>query len=242
MMEDMIRRIAPLALFTLAAAAIVAPTIEANAPREPVEVKTVLSAGFSPGTVVRIAGTAGQLNIEAWDQPRVEATLTRTEFADADDRDRVKRRLERIGLTVEKRGNDIAVELKTPKRNFLARWLRGKTNAALVCRVMVPRNAKLVVRHQNGGVFVYGTAADIDARARFGDIVLQLADPSQYAIDARVKVGGVYTDYSGRYRHPVPVGEKFASATTAGGHVVRLRVGIGGISVVKMGPVPTSGF
>ena len=71
---------------------------------------------------------------------------------------------------------------------------------------MVPRDAKLVVRHENGSVFVYGAANDVDAKARFGDIVLQLADPGQYGINAKVNVGGVYTDYSGRYRHPVLVG------------------------------------
>lgn len=242
MMEDMIRRIAPLALLTLATAAIEVPTIKAQAHLEPVEVKTVHSAEFAPGATVRIGGTAGELNIEAWDQPRVEATLTRTEYADADERDHIKKHLERIGLTVAKHGNDIAVELNAPKRNFIMRWLRGKTNATLVCRVMVPRDAKLVVRHDNGSVFVYGAAGNIDAKAHFGDIVLQLADPGRYAIDAKVKLGGVYTDYSGKSRHPVLVGEKFASQAPAGAHTVTLRVAIGGISIVKMGPVPTSGF
>ncbi len=238
----MIRRIAPLALLILAAAAIETRAIEASTPEQPVEVKTVQSADFARGGTVRIGGTQGELNIETWDQPRVEATLTRTEYTDADERDRMKRKLQRIGLAVEKHGSDVAVEVQIPKRIFIARWLRGKTNATLVCRVMVPRDAKLVVRHENGSVFVYGAANDIDAKARFGDIVLQLADPGQYGINAKVNVGGVYTDYSGRYRHPVLVGEKYASDAPAGGHTVTLRVEIGGISIVKMGPVPTSGF
>jgi hypothetical protein len=238
----MIRRIAPLALLILAAAAIESPAIEASTPQQPLEVKTVKSADFARGGTVRIGGTQGELNIETWDQPRVEATLTRTEYTDADERDRMKGKLERIGLAVEKHGSDVAVEVQIPKRIFIARWLRGKTNATLVCRVMVPRDAKLVVRHENGSVFVYGAANDVDAKARFGDIVLQLADPGRYGINAKVNVGGVYTDYSGRYRHPVLVGEKYASDAPAGGHTVTLRVEIGGISIVKMGPVPTSGF
>jgi hypothetical protein len=238
----MIRRIAPQALLILAAAAIETPAIQASTPEQPVDVKTVQSADFTRGGTVRIGGTAGELNIETWDQPRVEATLTRTEYTDADERDKMKRKLGRIGLAVAKHGNDVDVAVTIPKRIFIARWLKGKTNATLATRVMVPRDAKLVVRHDNGNVFIYDAANDVDAKARFGDIVLQLADPGRYGINAKVNVGGVYTDYAGRYRHPVRVGEKFASNAPAGGHTVTLRVEIGGISIVKMGPVPTSGF
>jgi hypothetical protein len=239
----MIRRIAPLALSILAAAAIDTPAIQASTPQQPLDVKTVQSADFTRGGTVRIGGTVGELNIETWDQPRVEATLTRTEYTDADERAEMTRKLGRIGLAVAKRGTDVEVAMTIPKRIFIARWLRGKTNATLVTRVMVPRDAKLVVRHENGSVFIYDAANDVDAKARFGDIVLQLADPVRYGINAKVNVGGVYTDYAGRYRHPVLVGEKYASsAPAAGGHTVTLRVEIGGISIVKMGPVPTSGF
>lgn len=235
MMKYMFRRIASFGLLTFAAAA-----LQAKAPLQPVEVKTVQSAEYTPGATVRIAGTAGELNIETWDEPRVEATLTLTEYADARERDSVKKDLDHIGLMVEKHGNQIAVQLKAPKRHFWARWLRGKTDATLTCRVMIPRGANLVVRHEDGSVMVYGAGGDIDAATRFGDIVLQLADPGQYAIDAKVKLGGVYTDYSGKYRGRV--GEKFVSEAGAGPHKIRLRVGIGGIDILKMGPVPTAGF
>jgi hypothetical protein len=238
MMEGMTTRLALLALLILAAS----PVTEAKAPQQSVDVKTVQSADFTAGATVRIAGTAGELNIETWDQPRVEATLTRSEFADADERAEVKKRLERIGLSVGKHGNEIAVVMTAPKRSFLGRWVRGKTNATVVCRVMVPRDAKLVVRHEDGSVMVYGAAGDIDATARFGDIVLQLADPAQYAIDARAKVGGVYTDYAGKYRQRRLVGQSLVSASGAGAHAIHLRVGAGGISIVKMGPIPASGF
>lgn len=207
-----------------------------------VEAVTTKSADFPAGATITIEGTAGELNIEAWDQPRVEATLTRSEYANADERDAVKEKLEQIALTVEKTGNNVAVELKTPHRHFWARWLRGKTNATLVCRVMVPRDAKLVVRHEDGSVMVYGASGDIDATARFGDVVLQLADPGQYAIDAKAKMGGVYTDYSGHYRTRILVGESLLSDANPAAHKIRIRVGVGGISIIKMGPVSTTGY
>jgi hypothetical protein len=231
----MIRRIAPMALLLSYAAL-------AKAPMQRVEVTTVQSADYTAGATVRIVGTAGELNVEAWDQPRVEATLTGSDYADASERDGVKKNLQRIGFTVAKSGNDIAVELKAPSRHFWARWLRGKTNATLVCRVMVPRDAKLVVRHEDGSVVIYGVAGDIDAAARFGDIVLQLADPAQYSIDAKTRMGGVYTDYEGKYRRRVLVGEKLDTTGAAGAHKVLARVRIGGIDIVKMGPVATTGY
>jgi hypothetical protein len=231
----MIRRIAPLALA-------ISATLVAKAPLKPLNVTTTQSADFTAGATVRIAGTAGELDIQAWDEPRVQATLTSTEYADAGERDEVKKKLERIGLTVEKRGGDVAVDLKTPSRHFWARWLRGKTNATVVLRVLVPRDAKLVVRHEDGSVMVYGVAGDIDASVRFGDIVLQLADPAQYSIHAKIRFGGVYTDYEGSEHHRMPLGENFLSDGGAGAHKLTLQVYMGGIDIVKMGPVAKSGF
>jgi hypothetical protein len=235
----MLRRLGPLTLLSFAA---LAPLAFADGPLQPVDVKTVKSADYTAGATVRISGTAGELSIQTWDQPRVEATLETTEYASDKERDAVKKNLERIGLAVEKQGNDIDVEMKAPHRNFIARWTRGKTNADVICRVMVPKDAKLVVRHDNGSVMVYGASADIDASARFGDVVVQLNDPGSYAIDAKVNLGGVYTEYSGDDRSRMKVGEKFATEAAAGAPKITLRVSIGGITIVKMGPIPTSGF
>ncbi|MGH9564832.1 MAG: hypothetical protein ACRD4I_02510, partial [Candidatus Angelobacter sp.] len=63
----------------------------AQSPLQPVDVTTVKSADAAAGAAVRIEGTAGELNIETWDEPRVEATLTRTEYARPGRRDAVKR-------------------------------------------------------------------------------------------------------------------------------------------------------
>lgn len=218
-----------------------AASFAAAQPLQPVEVRTTQAADFTAGAAVHISGTAGELNIGTWDQPRVEATLSRTEYANAREQDRVKQRLERIAITVQKSGNDIDVAMTVPKRNFLARRLRGKTNADVSVRVMVPRTAKLVIDHGNGSVVVYDSSGDIDARAHFGDIVLQLAHADQFAIDARVNVGGIYTDYAGKYRRPLLVGNKFVSPGAAGAHRVTARVAMGGISIVSTVPTPEPG-
>lgn len=218
------------------AASLVSALLAAKEPLQPVEVKTVRAVAYSKGMAVRIAETAGQLNIEAWDQPRVEATLSTVEWAGAHEQVRVKKRLQRIGLVVEKESGDVTVEMQAPSRHFWARLLRGKTNATVTCTVMIPRDAQLIVRHQDGAVVVYGAGGDIDASTRFGDIVLQLATPGKYSMDARVRIGGVYTDYDGKYRQPLLVGQKFITDGGAGAHKVTARVGVGGISIVSTAP------
>jgi hypothetical protein len=226
----MLARLMPLGCLVLAPV-----FLNAQVPLERVEVTTSHSADFTPGGTVRIEGTAQELNVEAWDQPRVEATLTRTEYEGPAGKDNTKKNLERIGLTVQKSGNDVAVTMKFPSRNFLARWFLGKTNADVVCRVMVPRNAKLLVRHQNGSLTVYGVAGDIDAKVHYGDITLQLPDPGQSGFKTRVNMGSIFSDYPGKIPHKVWVGRDY-SAEAGSGHKITAHVDIGGITLVKMFP------
>ncbi len=230
----MIPRLAPLALLVLAPFA-----IEAQVPLQRVDVTTAQSAAYTPGATVRIEGTAGELNIEAWDEPRVEATLTRSEYTGPAKKDNTKKKLAQIGVAVEKSGNDIAVTMKFPSRHFLGRWFRGKTNANIVCRVMIPRDAKLLVRHQNGSLTTYGVVSDIDAKVHYGDIVLQLPDPAPYNFQTRVNMGGVFSDYAGKQQRKVLVGRSYA-AQTGTGHKITAHVDIGGITLVKMFPQSTT--
>lgn len=207
--------------------------LNAQVPLERVEVKTSQSAAYTPGGTVRIEGTAQELDVETWDEPRVEATLVRTEYVGPADRDNMKKKLERLAVSVVKNGNDVSVTTTFPHRNFLGRWFRGKTNADVHCRVMVPRNAKLFVRHQNGNLTVYGVTGDIDAKVHYGDIVLQLPDPEQSAFQARVNMGGIFSDYAGKIPHKVWVGRDY-SAPAGSGRKITAHVDIGGITLVKM--------
>lgn len=209
--------------------------LDAQVPLERVEVKTLQSAAYTPGGTVRIEGTAQELDVETWDEPRVEATLTRTEYVGPSDRDNMKKNLARIGVAVAKSGNDVSVTMTFPHRNFLGRWFRGKTDADVHCHVMVPRNARLFVRHQNGNLTVYGVTGDIDAKVHYGDIVLQLPDPGQYGFKARVNMGGVFSDYPGKIPHKVWVGRDY-SAQAGSGNKITAHVDIGGITLVKMFP------
>jgi len=226
----MIRRFAPLAL------ALCLPLLP-KTPMQQVQAVTTDRVDFAAGGTIRFEGSVGELNIEGWDQPQVQVTLTRFDYADAADKDREKGKLERIALKTEKRsGNELVITTTLPHRNFFVRKVQGATAADMNYRIMVPRDSHLIVHHGDGDVIVYDVGGDVEATARTGSIVVQLQDPAQYVIDARCKVGDVYSDYDGKYRTPLHVGESLLASAQPPAHRVFLRVRIGDIDIVKMGP------
>jgi len=228
----MIRGVVPLAL------ALCLPLLP-KTPMQPVQVVTTDRVDFASGGTIRFEGSVGELNIEGWDQPQVQVTLTRFDYADATDKDREKGKLERIAVKTEKRSDsELVITTTLPHRNYFMRKVRGATNSDMNYRIMVPRDSHLIVHHGNGDVMVYDVGGDIDATVRTGAIVVQLDDPAQYAIDARSKVGEVYSDYDGKYRTHLRMGEGFLAAAQPPAHRVFLRVRIGDIDIVKMGPNP----
>jgi hypothetical protein len=228
------RKLAPLAL------ALCLPLFP-KAPMQQVQVVTTDRVDFAAGGTIRLDGTEGQLNIEGWDQPQVQIVLTRFDYADATDKDkdRVKGELERITIKSEKRsGAELSIATLLPHRNFFTRQVRGRTGAGMNYRIMVPKDSHLIIHHGDGDVVLYNVGGDIDASARLASILLQLEDPAHYAIDARCKVGDVYSEYEGAYRTPFRVGEGFTASAQPPAHKVFLRVRMGGIKIVKMGPNP----
>src|SRR5580658_9051727 len=224
----MIRRVAPLAL------ALCLPLLP-KTPLQPVQVVTTDRVDFAPGGTIRFEGSVGELNIEGWDQPQVAIVLTRFDYEDARDKDREKAKLERIAVKTEKRsGNELVITTTLPHRNYFMRKVRGKTDADMNYRVMVPRDSHLVIHHGNGDVVVYDVSGDVEATAGVSAVAIQLDDPAQYAIDAHTRVGSVYSDYDGKYRNPLLLGEGLLASAPGPAHKVYVRVKIGDIDIVKM--------
>jgi hypothetical protein len=230
----MLRRVAPLAL------ALCLPLLP-KTPLQPVQVVTTDRVDFAAGGTIRFEGSVGELNIEGWDQPQVEVVLTRVDYEDAQGKDREKGKLERITVKTEKRStSELVITTTLPHRNYFVRKVRGKTDADMNYRVMVPRDSHLVIHHGNGDVVVYDVGGDVEATAGVGAVAIQLDDPAQYAIDAHTRVGSVYSDYDGKYRKPLLLGEGLLASEPAPAHKVYVRVKIGDIDIVKMGANPIS--
>jgi hypothetical protein len=229
----MIRRI------SVAILVICLPILSAS-PKQSVEAVTTDRVEFVSGGAIRVAAT-GELNVEGWDQTAVEITVTRTLFrSDAPkDQEQAKQRLAGIRVVTERKGNnELVISTKLPSRKFLTP-LRGKTEVNLDYRIKVPHDSRLSILNDIGDVLINGVGGDIDASARIGSIVVQLPGPGPYSIDAKSRVGGVYSDFTGTYHNPYLLGQSFIEPTEAPGHKVRLRVGIGGIEIQKPTPIPT---
>jgi hypothetical protein len=205
--------------------------LPAFAAKQRMELVTTEHADFAPGGLINVEGSTGELNITGWDQPSVEIITTRYTFREERDKDKAGDRLKRLEVVKMTAGNGELTISTTLKH---VAWVH------LDYQIMVPRNSRLVIHHRIGDVLVTNVAGDIEATARYGDIVVQLPEREHYAIDAKCRFGTVYSDFNNPVRHFM--GESLAqdspvsSAADAKGpsRRVNLRVGTGGITVQKM--------
>jgi hypothetical protein len=210
--------------------------LAAKAPKAAMPVITDESVEFATGGAIEVTGSMGQLNIEAWDGPAVEITVTRFTFRTDTPRERdlAKRQLSAIKVTAERKSpTELSIRTALPARGFWARVAHRGRDFQLDYRIRVPRDSKLMLRHGKGDVFVYDVDGDIDASVRAGDIVLQLPAAGAYAFDAQCGFGGVYSDFTGDYHRGHLVSERFAQSGAGPAKQVHLRVGIGGITIQK---------
>ncbi len=197
----------------LAVLAGVCLAMPAFAVRPRVDVVTTERAALTTGGQVRVEDSTGSVNIIGWDQPDVEVVATRYTFP-TDSKDRATERLKRIQITVTGGGSgEVTIATKKP-------YLRG---TYIDYRIMVPRTARLVVRHHTGDVVITKVEGDIDAKAGKGDIFVQLPEPGQYMIHAKSRIGGVYSDFKDA---PAPA--------TGPAHNIDLRIGVGGITIQRL--------
>lgn len=138
---------------------------------------------LAPGGAVRITGSHGELNIEGWDRAEVQVEVTKI----AHDR---RKKLDEIAVKAERKSpSEVDITTSFPKRTW-RRLNRGKSDLTLEYRIMVPRDAHLVIRQDLGAVMVIGVTGKIEARNRVGDIIV-LGPPLKEPPDLHVRLGGV---------------------------------------------------
>jgi hypothetical protein len=102
-------------------------------------------------------------------------------------------------------------------------------------KVLVPRDSRLVVRHDTGYVWVSDVTGDIDVNSRTGDMIVMLPDPGPYSVDARTRLGSVSSDLVGKGQYRFVAGTHFAYASQPPARQIHLRMGCGSITI-KNGP------
>jgi hypothetical protein len=192
----------------------------------PAEVVDMQQTIFNSGGLLEINDSYGDMDIVGWDQPEIEIVVTKsTQKRYAPDAlDRAMAALDRIVITTEQRGNDhVLIKTAFPSRTAM-RPLQGKSNVHLSYTIHVPRQTRLLVRHDMGELKVHDVTASMLLSNRIGDIVLSLPENERYVIDAKAKIGGVSSEW-----RPT---EEFAGDGAAP-HQLQLRVGVGAITVRK---------
>jgi hypothetical protein len=211
----------------------------AEPPRQQPELTTRAHFDFAPGGTIRVNDSFGCLSIEGWDRPEVEVTVTRygSGFYAGQARERKVQKLEKVKVNAERRSaKEIVISTQLPPHS---RWFTvpfssaTRAGADVEYLIRVPRASHLAIHHGHGSVIIADVSGAIDASATSGDIVVMLPDPGPHSIDAKTKVGTIYNDF-GDPKHSNLIGERFASEKAATAQRVRLRTGIGGISIQEI--------
>ena len=200
-------------------------------------VSTTYKAGVAASGTIRVNNAYGEVNVEGWDRPDVEVTVTRSEFRrdDPKAREAAQRFLNRIHVNTARAANgDLVISTSFPSRNRLVRLLRGWGDFTLEYRIQVPRQSRLVIRQARGDVIVTDVAGDIDARTHLGDVMVQVPQSATYELNARCRLGTVYSDLPGASHYAFAFGHSLTNNTAKAVHHLFLRAGIGGVSVQQV--------
>jgi hypothetical protein len=232
-------------LFELGALATAVPALGEELTKRPdqVTVTTTEHVNFAPGGSIRIEDSIGYVNVEGWDQPAVEITLTKSMPYDYKLKhpDEAKKNLDSVQIATEhKSATEMVISTSLPRRRgFFKLFLPRKTSAdvRVEYEIHAPRDSKLMIHHGVGSVLVIDVAGNIEASASRGDIMLMLRDSGTYAIDAKSKLGTVISDFDGATKHNRSrLGESYTTASAPASQQIHLRMGFGGITINAVPP------
>jgi hypothetical protein len=196
---------------------------------------------FAPGGLIRLNTASGNLFVDGWDRPEIEITTTKStrRTYGPDRQDEAARCLESARVTTERRsGTEVALSEVVPSRGFFDTLFGGGCGVAVEHRIQVPRDSRLVIRHEAGYVLVSHVTGDIEATSRSSDLMLMLPGPGPYSIDAKSKYGSVASDYAGASRRTKLFSEQFDGTNPAPSRRIYLRIGFGAITIKEVPPTP----
>jgi hypothetical protein len=208
------------------------------AERRPLEVTTTESVDAAPVGTLRIDGSWGYLSVDGWDESRVDIAVTKStdRFYKPAQEAEAKRRLDLIHVAVgHPSPSEVVITTTRAKR---AKWPRplpsgNKEHVTVEYRIRAPRDSKLIVHHDTGYVWISDIKGPIDAISQTGDMIVMLPGPAQYAIDARSKMGGVFSEIQGDGLNQFLIGTRFVRPGEVPSTRVYLRMGRGNITIKR---------
>ncbi len=202
---------------------------------------------FAPGGLIRLNTASGNLRScgrmgPARDQEEITTTKSTRRTYGPDQQDEAARCLESARVTTERRsGTEVALSEVVPSRGFFDTLFGGGCGVAVEHRIQVPRDSRLVIRHEAGYVLVSHVTGDIEATSRSSDLMLMLPGPGPYSIDAKSKYGSVASDHAGAKvsrRTAKLFSEQFDGTNPAPSRRIYLRIGFGAITIKEVPPTP----
>jgi hypothetical protein len=198
---------------------------------------------FPAGGVLHMKHSIGEVKIEGWDEPAMELTTTKSPPLRYDshwnERAYHQRELEETRVAAERQENEIVITTTLPHRRSFPppSPLRGSPGIEMDYRIRVPRDARLIIEHEEGEVHVENLTGDIRVTTIRGEIALRLPQEGQYAIDAKSDFGNVISDFPGRERRRLWLfGHRFVPDESVTGPKLYLRSGVGDVIIQKIHP------
>ncbi len=203
-----------------------------------VQITKTEKLNFPAGGTLRVQNSTGELTIEGWDQPDIEVTTTKSskEVNTPREREKATRELDRVKISTKRNGDELDITTEFPQHRAFpfVTPLQNVTNFDLEYVIKVPRNTRLIVRHEAGEVHVDDIAGNIQVKAVQGLIALRLTGETPRSIQAKSDLGSVNSDFSGNEsRHPWPFGHEFVQGTAANTQNLDLKIGFGDIVILK---------
>lgn len=223
------------------------PGADAPVPNSPprLEVTHTDRVDFPAGGVLRMQNATGEVKVEGWDQPNVEITTIKSNKGDIDtpeQRAKQQALLDRVHIAAERKGDEVVVTTDFPKRLTVPgvhHWHGTATTFDLEYRIKVPRNARLVIDHNEGEVYIDDIAGNIQAHTLQGEIIVHLTGDAPRDINAKAASGSVESDFPGREtRQCCLLGHSFLVQNSAATQKLDLRIGYGDIVILKLNNPP----
>lgn len=234
------KRQTPLGLLLLGCClALSIPVQGQTAAKREAEITTTQCLEFGASGTIQIVESFGSVKVEGWDKEEVELTVTKRTQKKYEPKDLAKaaKGLEKFKVTMESVGETSLLVINTTYPSWTpARMFRGKTNLNIEYLIKIPRRSTLLIKHGIGEVDVKNVSGDIEATASIGEVSLKLPEDQSYAVDARVRIGDVSSEFGQTTQRQgfIPVGAKLTGDPDAPTRRIFLRVGIGDINVTKM--------
>ncbi|HLK66251.1 MAG TPA: hypothetical protein VKU19_22605 [Bryobacteraceae bacterium] len=221
-------------------------------PKRSFETASTERATFPASGLIRLDHSYGYLVVEGWDEPVVEATVTKSTdwFGDSIRQEKADRRFDEVRVAVgHPSASELTISTALPVRNSLFSSVlpsgkvvvtsplppNNKRGVTVEYRVRVPRSSRLEVHQDNGYVWVSDLNGDIEVHSHTGDMIVMLQEAGGYSIDARTGVGNVTSDIAGQIRRYL-LGSHLTYADEAPAHRVLLRMGRGSITIKQDSP------